>query len=90
MACPPVCADNGLGGFAHGTHVPDGKRRYAIGVDMLGRFDQLREPRQGIARLQVQRNVHLHQNGVVTLNDQRVLRYVFGYTTSGWRKREES
>ena len=87
---PPECADDSLRGFPHGTRVPDGKRRHAVGVDMLGRFDQLRESRQRIARLRVQRVIHLHQNGVVTLNDQRILRYVLGHATSGWRKGVES
>jgi hypothetical protein len=38
-------------------------------MDMLRRFDELSESQEPVANLHVAGAVHLHQNGVVTLNN---------------------
>jgi hypothetical protein len=52
-------------------------------VDVLGRFDLFREPRQRVARLGIARVVHFEQDRVVALHDERVLRDVFGRAGHG-------
>src|SRR5882762_1814561 len=53
---------------AGGTRVPDGERRDAIRVNMLGRLHQFGKTRERIPRLDIARTVDLDQNRVVTLH----------------------
>ena len=50
--------------------IPERERRQPIGVDVLGRLLQLGELRQRIARLGVERMIHLQQYRAVALDDQ--------------------
>ena len=56
-----------------GTRVPDRERCDPVGVNMLGRLDQLGETRQRISSLAIARTIHLNQNRKVTLHDEGVL-----------------
>lgn len=76
---PPKCADDGFRGVPYGAGVPDREGRDPAGVDVLGGLDQLGEARQGVTRLRVQRIVHLHQDRVVALNDERVFGMELGH-----------
>src|SRR5207244_2603181 len=68
------CGYNALRRFADSASVPNRKRRQAIGVDVFGRFDQFGKPRQRIARLRIHGIIYFDQDGVVALDDERVVR----------------
>ncbi len=60
-----------VGPFSRGAGVPDGKRREAVGVHVLGGLHELREARQGVPGLRVARACHLRKDGTVPLHDER-------------------
>ena len=62
--------DHVVGAVARGPGVPHRERGDAVGVHVLGAFDQLGEAQQVVAGVGVAGVVHLQQEGVVALNDQ--------------------
>src|SRR5262249_54587102 len=72
LAEPPQHVEHLVGGHPRGGGVPQRQRRQPVGVDVLGALLQLGERGEGVAGLGVPRVVHLHQNGAIPLNNQRV------------------
>src|SRR5437773_2829064 len=78
--------DHLVGGHAGGGRVPERQRRQAIGVNVLGAFFQLGEGRQRIARRRVARIVHLHENGAIPLDDERIGGVVVHFPALPWTR----
>ena len=62
-----------LGGQARGPGVPDGQRREAIGVDVLGALHELGERGERRPGLLGARRVDLQQDAAIALHDQSVV-----------------
>ena len=68
---------------ASGAGIPNRKWRHAVRVNMFGGLDQLGETNELIPRGAVARAIHFNKDGVVTLDDQRVLRVVMSHGHEG-------
>ena len=64
--------DHRVGREARRGGVPDGKRRHAVGVNMLRRLLEFGEAGQRVASLEIPWRVHLGQDRAIGLDDERV------------------